>query len=1216
MPPVQNSISSARRESQRLEVVITLDEQHADMPAAFAVWNYNAQGSSEVRGVKWMAILQGEDIKWHGIVKPGSGQADAEYVTMVKLPPDASNEAQSLRARAASARAPPVALPTDDGFLYPLPSRQASDPHCGIHYEGNFSRCLPHSACCAASGTKLLGSSPVAAEPSTAAMPWSLPNKLGTQVAAVSSHTVSSTVLDATTPSQGRRLQPPAPPVQATAILTKNFDAYPQGSQGTISQEHLTFPIAPLDEPQAAQSLAEASSDALLAELQRRGIILSVQTSAKAPSMSGPCDSGLATGASADIDATVQGDAITTQSPTASHSEHQKASKSLLTECHKSEQTTAPKAHIATQGATAVPLQGVELSESVAHSSSLGAPPITESPGIVRTKRSSDTDNVARELVLSADSNIAAMPGFGLTISHSISSSLSGALDASRAGSLGTQGAAEQSGGEDLCLADAVRRKTDGHSCAAVAPLGTLGEGAAVTAQPRLPAFAVSMQPSAPMSAHGAPSTAAVGRVMQQRLDDAPLGGLAFGPGQPQVSCTSDGDGISDELFRKSGGTTVSVPPLEADVSEDGDILGEFAPPFRSTLLPDSQRRPRGWSCLFPVDGSTETRPFCVGSSLSAPLAGRRGPPADLNQSLDSLTFFQRHNRNRLAEGGHSESVAGSKHFPLPSPPPVPQPITTATTELPVTQVHNTLTREASLHVPQRTVDASVPLVAMGSTAADIPESQPSSWGSKQEGLAFLRHLGHVDESMSVACTADSDVVLRHESETGSAPVTLHDPSFTIPIEPQGRVLEILIWSTWGDVHYVGLSAIEVFDVHGSLVTLDDPSAQVTAEPHSVNVLPESNNDPRVPENLFDGVNCTCSDLHQWLTPFTPGEVHTVRIDLGALICLGMLRIWNYNKSRIHSQRGARDIKICLDGTSVFQGEISQAPGSVHDAPRSAECIVFTNNDHALHSIEVHDAVYEQPAEADAEALAGAYASQPTVPTIELVPGTARREVSSAEHNRPRTSAVQHAFQSIPPQAAAGVLARVLTIEVLATWGDPSYVGMTALHVLDANGEALKLTESDIDATPRDLNDIPGVTGHDRTLDKLLDGVNVTTDDRHMWLAPVASDEDMPLCTMTLTLGMSPQEITGVALWNYNKDLEGTLRGVGVLRIHADGRLLTPWYGVAVPKAPGSAFCDFGCTLPLPASNRAPHDERFPCLSMALAAATPDPSGTLQVRVA
>ena len=40
-----------------------------------------------------------------------------------------------------------------------------------------------------------------------------------------------------------------------------------------------------------------------------------------------------------------------------------------------------------------------------------------------------------------------------------------------------------------------------------------------------------------------------------------------------------------------------------------------------------------------------------------------------------------------------------------------------------------------------------------------------------------------------------------------------------------------------------------------------------------------------------------------------------------------MIRVWNYNKSRIHSYRGARYIEILLDERPVFKGEIQKAPG-------------------------------------------------------------------------------------------------------------------------------------------------------------------------------------------------------------------------------------------------------------------------------------------------
>ena len=35
-----------------------------------------------------------------------------------------------------------------------------------------------------------------------------------------------------------------------------------------------------------------------------------------------------------------------------------------------------------------------------------------------------------------------------------------------------------------------------------------------------------------------------------------------------------------------------------------------------------------------------------------------------------------------------------------------------------------------------------------------------------------------------------------------------------------------------------------------------------------------------------------------------------------------MIRIWNYNKSRIHSFRGAKNVSMFLDNKEIFCGEI------------------------------------------------------------------------------------------------------------------------------------------------------------------------------------------------------------------------------------------------------------------------------------------------------
>ena len=57
--------------------------------------------------------------------------------------------------------------------------------------------------------------------------------------------------------------------------------------------------------------------------------------------------------------------------------------------------------------------------------------------------------------------------------------------------------------------------------------------------------------------------------------------------------------------------------------------------------------------------------------------------------------------------------------------------------------------------------------------------------------------------------------------------------------------------------------------------------------------------------------------------------------------------------------------------------------------------------------------------------------------------------------------------------------------------------------------EPIPLTIGMVDADPRDLNTLDSVEGDDRTLDKLLDGVNITTDDVHMWLAPFTAGGEL-----------------------------------------------------------------------------------------------------------
>ena len=64
-----------------------------------------------------------------------------------------------------------------------------------------------------------------------------------------------------------------------------------------------------------------------------------------------------------------------------------------------------------------------------------------------------------------------------------------------------------------------------------------------------------------------------------------------------------------------------------------------------------------------------------------------------------------------------------------------------------------------------------------------------------------------------------------------------------------------------------------------------------------------------------------------------------------------MVRVWNYNKSRIHAARGARLVELFLDDTCIFAGEISCAPGNLVDAEEKAEVMLFTQDPHTLDAL-------------------------------------------------------------------------------------------------------------------------------------------------------------------------------------------------------------------------------------------------------------------------
>lgn len=52
---------------------------------------------------------------------------------------------------------------------------------------------------------------------------------------------------------------------------------------------------------------------------------------------------------------------------------------------------------------------------------------------------------------------------------------------------------------------------------------------------------------------------------------------------------------------------------------------------------------------------------------------------------------------------------------------------------------------------------------------------------------------------------------------------------FIIPELPEGRLLEIKIYSNWGDKYLVGMNGIELFDMHGNAVNIEKVRLDISA---------------------------------------------------------------------------------------------------------------------------------------------------------------------------------------------------------------------------------------------------------------------------------------------------------------------------------------------------------------------------------------------------
>lgn len=158
---------------------------------------------------------------------------------------------------------------------------------------------------------------------------------------------------------------------------------------------------------------------------------------------------------------------------------------------------------------------------------------------------------------------------------------------------------------------------------------------------------------------------------------------------------------------------------------------------------------------------------------------------------------------------------------------------------------------------------------------------------------------------------------------------------------------------------------------------------------------------------------------------------------------------------------------------------------------------------------------------------------------------------------------------------------RVLTFEILSTWGDSHYVGLNGIDIFDSAGAIItprkeRRLDGDsvfiesVEGNPKDINILPEYGQDPRTATNLVDGVNFTRDDLHVWLAPLGyydqarrqtsrlssvEDQSSPVASVTITF-TTDVSLSMIRIFNYNKSRTYSYRGVRCCRILFDDRVI------------------------------------------------------------
>lgn len=211
----------------------------------------------------------------------------------------------------------------------------------------------------------------------------------------------------------------------------------------------------------------------------------------------------------------------------------------------------------------------------------------------------------------------------------------------------------------------------------------------------------------------------------------------------------------------------------------------------------------------------------------------------------------------------------------------------------------------------------------------------------KETGFIIRKAPGNAlfefDQVLRLSSQSQSQIAylerIRYPFQTRTYKTPLVKQDYEPSLYPQGFILKLICWTTWGDPYYLGLNGLEIYDFHGKLLTIEPH--RIAAKPFSITEISKSGEeDTRVPANLFSGRNKNTREASDaWLAPLASSlgnpQGNLVFIVFNEPIVISLIKFWNYSKT---PERGVKDLDIYLDDQLVYSGSLRKAPhgGGVH----------------------------------------------------------------------------------------------------------------------------------------------------------------------------------------------------------------------------------------------------------------------------------------------